>query len=383
MTVIDLLHFNNFEWAAMSNFFYTLHFLKPFIMNKKIASYLFVNLLVMALLSGLRAEKPIKIELKNNPSERKVEVLADGKLFTAYIYPEDVKKPVLWPVVSPSGNSITRSYPLATKAGERVDHPHHIGIWLNYGDVNGLDFWNNSTAIPADKASGYGTIVHKSVDKIKNEKNGAELSVSADWIDINKNKLLDEKTVFRFMAAPGIRVIDRKTTLTAVNGDVKFTDNKEGVFAIRVTSELELPAEGAAQLTDAHGNVTKVDKPDLSKVTGNYLSSEGISGEKVWGTRGKWMQLSGKINGENVSVIILDHPANPGYPTYWHARGYGLFAANTLGQKALSNGKDELNFKLAKGQSVTFRYRVIVNSGNDLTPDTINTWSDSFSKVKK
>ena len=342
---------------------------------KALISTCFVLLLSM----GLLAQKWLPVTLSENKAAKTAEVLVNGRTFTTLIQPEGVKKPVLWPVISPAGNTITRSFPLAKKEGERADHPHHIGIWLNYGDVNGLDFWNNSTAIPADKASGYGTIILKSFDKIKSGKK-ARLVYSADWVDSKSNKLLDEKTVFRFMVSPDIRVIDRTTTLTAVNGEVKFTDNKEGVFAIRVTSELELPAQGPAQLTDAHGNVTKVDKPDLSKVTGNYLSSEGIAGDKVWGTRGKWMQLSGKINGENVSVIILDHPENPGYPTYWHARGYGLFAANTLGQKALSNGKDELNFKLAKGQSVTFRYRVIVYSGNDLTPETINMWSEKFSK---
>ena len=179
------------------------------------------------------------------------------------------------------------------------------------------------------------------------------------------------------MAGPNFRIIDRTTTLTAVNGDVKFTDNKEGVYAIRVTSELELPATGAIEMTDAHGNVTKVEKPDMSKVTGNYLSSEGITGEKVWGTRGKWMQLYGTINGEKVSVVIIDHPGNPGYPTYWHARGYGLFAANTLGQKALSNGKDELNFMLPNGKSVTFRYRMIIFSG-ELSADKINKVANNY-----
>ena len=340
---------------------------------KKLISTLIISLLI----TGLYAQKWLPVSLVENKGKQTVDVLVDGKLFTTYVQPEGVKKPVLWPVLSPAGNTITRSFPMARKEGERADHPHHIGIWLNYGDVNGLDFWNNSTAIPADKAAGYGTIVHKSMDKIKSGKKKAVLSVSADWIDSKGNKLLDEKSTFQFMANQNMRIIDRTTTLKAVNGDVKFTDNKEGVFAIRVTTELELPAKGAIEMTDAHGNITKVEKPDMSKVTGNYLSSEGITGDAVWGTRGKWMQLHGKINGENVSIVIFDHPGNPGYPTYWHARGYGLFAANTLGQKALSNGKDVLNFSLANGASVTFRYRLLVYSG-ELAPETINKMADDY-----
>jgi hypothetical protein len=75
------------------------------------------------------------------------------------------------------------------------------------------------------------------------------------------------------------------------------------------------------------------------------------------------MNLSGKIGTEDISIAILDHPANAGYPTYWHARGYGLYAANPLGQKVFSKGKENLDLKLKKGESVTFRYRVIIQSG--------------------
>ncbi len=351
-------------------------------MKNSFLSLLIANLLVWGLCSGLSALKPSKVELKENPAEKKVEVFVDGNFFTAYIYPETIKKPVLWPVVSPGGNPVTRSFPLAKKTGERVDHPHHVGIWFNYGDVNGLDFWNNSEAIPAEKAAMYGTVRHRTVEKVKNGNKDAELTVRADWVDVKGNPLLDEKTTFRFLANPELRVIDRTTTLTAVNGDVRFTDNKEGLFAIRVTGELEIPVKGAVEVTDAHGNVTWVPGADLTSVSGNYLSSEGITGEKVWGTRGKWMQLSGKINGESVSVVIIDHPSNPGYPTYWHARGYGLFAANNLGQKALSGGKDELNLSLPQGKSVTFKYRLLVFSG-ELNPAAINRLMNSFVCCKK
>jgi hypothetical protein len=101
---------------------------------------------------------------------------------------------------------------------------------------------------------------------------------------------------------------------------------------------------------------------DNTGVTGLYTSSEGLTGDAVWGTRARWMALAGRVGGEDVVLLLIDHPGNPGYPTHWHARGYGLFAANNLGQKALSNGKDELNFALEAGKSVTFRHRVLILS---------------------
>ena len=321
------------------------------------------------------------VDLKVNEAEKKVDVMIDGKLFTSYIYPDNVKKPVLWPVMSPAGNMLTRSYPMINKEGDRTDHPHHVGIWLNYGDVNGLDFWNNSEAIAPEKRNGYGTIYHRSIDKAKSGKGKALLVTKSDWNTPDNTTILEEETSFEFIAMENRRIIDRITTLRAVIDEVKFTDNKEGMFAIRVARELELPSEAPTRLVDAHGNITRVEKMDNTYVKGNYRSAEGVEGKEVWGTRCRWMKLASDIKGEPVAIVIIDHPSNVGYPTYWHARDYGLFAANTLGQKIFSNGKNELNFSLKRGESVTFKYRLVV-ADEDLTDTEISQLADEYAKMK-
>jgi len=320
------------------------------------------------------------VELKINNDENKVDVLIDGKLFTAYIYPDNVKKPVLWPVMSPAGNMLTRSYPMVDKEGDRTDHPHHVGIWLNYGDVNGLDFWNNSEAIAPEKKDGYGSIYHKAIEKTESGNGKATLTTTADWKSPDNTTMLAEQTEFIFSATENVRLIDRTTSLKAVIDEVKFTDNKEGMFAIRVARELELPTEKPAKLMDSHGVVTEVEKMDNTFVKGDYRSAEGVEGKEVWGTRTRWMKLSSEIKGEQVSLVIIDHPANPGYPTYWHARDYGLFAANTLGQKVFSKGDNELNFSMKKGEVVTFKYRLVVAAEN-LSDDQINKLADEYAQL--
>lgn len=317
------------------------------------------------------------VDLKRNDAEKKVDVLVDGKLFTSYIYPSNVMKPVLWPVMSPAGNMLTRSYGMVNKAGDRTDHPHHIGVWLNYGDVNGLDFWNNSDAIKPERKDHYGSIYHKSIDKVESNGNQAILEVSAEWKSPANELMLEEKTKLEFSSINNVRIIDRETTLTAVIDEVKFTDNKEGMFAIRVARELELPSEKPTKLVDSHGVVTKVDKMDNTYVKGNYRSAEGVEGKEVWGTRCRWMKLASEIKGEQVALVIIDHPSNVGYPTYWHARDYGLFAANTLGQKVFSDGKNQLNFSMRKGESVTFKYRLVVAAEN-LSDLKINYLADEY-----
>lgn len=326
---------------------------------------------------GTRMERNTVREMPIDETKQKIDIQLDGQLFTTYHFSDELEKPVLWPLISANGHALTRGYPVEPKAGERVDHPHHLGVWLNYGDVNGLDFWNNSKAIPAEKAERYGVIRHREITRSDRKNKEVHMTATADWNDHAGNTLLNETTQYDFRAEGQIRIIDRTTVLTAVNGAVDFTDNKEGMFGIRVARELELPNDGKQKLWGADGREVEVEQPDNSKVSGDYLSSESITGGAVWGTRASWMKLSGKIEGDPVAIVIYDHPDNVGYPTYWHARTYGLFAANPLGQKVFTKGEKELNFRLNQGESVTFKFRVAVFS-SDPTPAEIEALGKTF-----
>src|SRR5690606_24087834 len=121
--------------------------------------------------------------------------------------------------------------------------PHHVGMWFNYGDVNGLDFWNNSTDIPVEKRNGYGTIKHVSVDEIGTESDKAVLTVTKDWQKPDGKSLLKEQTTYTFTQEGTERSIELATTLTALDQDVSFNDNKEGVLGIRLARELEHPSD--------------------------------------------------------------------------------------------------------------------------------------------
>lgn len=326
--------------------------------------------------------KAQKVDFVDNKKEKKVEVTIDGKPFTSYFYPgEDVlKKAVLYPVMTAKGTLVTRGWPLDPRAGERVDHPHHVGVWLNYEDVNGNDYWNNSNAVDHAKRA-YGTIRHTGITSMKGGKDKGELTVTADWVDKDGKLTLKEKTVYVFSGKGNNRTVDRLTTLTAVNGDVAMPDIKDGMFAIRVARELELPSTKPEIFTDAAGIATKVPTMNNEGITGNYRNSTGVTGEEVWAKRATWCNLTGKIKDEDISIAIVDHPKNVGYPSYFHARGYGLFAINPLGQKQFSNGKEVLDYKLKKGESTTFRYRLVVASEH-LTDDSLNAIAADFAKVK-
>jgi hypothetical protein len=301
------------------------------------------------------------VELKVDESARRVDITIDGTPFTSYIWPTTLKKPVLYPIRTAKGTLVTRGFPLDPRPRERVDHPHHVGLWFNHGNVNGLDFWNNSDAIPAERVAKMGTILHRRIVEARSGAREGRLSIETAWVTPDQTHLLREMTTFVFRGGADVRTIDRITTLTALDQKVVFTDSKEGVLGLRVTRALEQPADKPETFTDASGKPTAVPVLDNTGVTGKYLSSEGKAGDAVWSTRAKWTLLGGTVDNEPVTLAILDHPSNPGYPTHWHARGYGLFAANPLGDKEL-NEPAPFNFTLEPGQSATFRYRVLVVS---------------------
>ncbi|GAA4424459.1 hypothetical protein GCM10023188_04300 [Pontibacter saemangeumensis] len=325
--------------------------------------------------------KKNRFQLTERKQGKRVDVTVDGKPFTSYIYPDEVKKPVLYPIRTAKGTLITRGWPLDPRPGERVDHPHHVGLWFNYGDVNGYDFWNNSNDTGSHKGP-FGTIRHRSVDQMSGGDDKAELVVSSKWQKPDGTPLLLETTRYVFSGEGDTRIIERVTTLKALQEDVLFRDNKEGLIALRLARELEHPSTQPEIFTDASGKATSVPRMENEGITGMYESSEGVKGDSVWGTRASWVSLNGRIGQEPVTVAIMDHPQNIGYPTYWHARGYGLFAANPLGQKAMSNGAQELNFKLRAGESVTFRHRVLVHSGENLASEEVNAAYRKFALNK-
>jgi hypothetical protein len=325
-----------------------------------------------------------RIKVIENETTRNIDVLFDNKPFTSYFNPgeDKLKKTVLFPLRTARGTIISRGWPIDPRAGERVDHPHHVGMWMNYEDVNGFDYWNNSSAIePEKRLSKYGTIRHIELVETRSGSKKGSFKVRSEWVsaDGQGEKTLEEITEFIFSGKGEQRIIDRITTLKALQ-DVVFKDVKDGFFAIRLARELEHPSNTANIFINEMGVESKIQVINNERVSGNYRSSEGLEGDAVWGTRGRWMNLSGRFDLEDVSVAIIDHPKNIGYPTYWHARGYGLFAANPLGANVFSKGKEATNLKLKKGESVTFRYRTVINS-KKVSDKELDKLAKSFSKL--
>lgn len=319
------------------------------------------------------------VKVIKDSKEKKVDIFIGQKLFTSLLYPDTLEKPVLFPIYAANGTVVTRGFPLNTAPGDPTDHPHHIGLWFNFENVNGLDFWNNSYAIPTEKKSGYGWI---KTDRIIEATSGPKgiVSYHANWTNQNNNILLEETTRFEFSGHGHQRIIDRTTVLKA-DTLVTFTDAKDGLLGLRLAHALQIPTNEDQKFTDDKGNETIVKGGTDKTANGNYLTSEGKQGNDAWSTRGVWCKAYGKMGNDSISIAIIDHPENPNYPTFWHARGYGLFAANPLAEKVFTNGKSEKNLALKKGESVSFRYRILINNGDKtISAEQLNKQAREFAK---
>ena len=346
-----------------------------------IFKYVSIGMLALCSMYSAFAQKKEIVKVVKAGRQNKVNVFIGEKLFTSFLYPDSLEKPVLFPIHAANGTLVTRGFPLNPQPGDPNDHPHHIGMWFNFENVNGLDFWNNSYAIAEEKKHLYGWI---KTDRILQTSGGTKgiLSYHANWVNKKNEVLLEETTRFEFSGTTHQRVIDRITVLKA-DTDLLFTDAKDGLLGIRLAHGLQMPTDKDQKFTDDKGNETIVKGGTDLIATGNYISSEGRHGDSVWSTRGRWCKVYGKVGKDSISIAIIDHPENPNYPTFWHARGYGLFAANPLGEKIFTNGRSVKNLSLKKGGTVSFRYRIIIDEGKNTIRDRqLNKLADEFAKSK-
>jgi len=312
-----------------------------------------------------------------NEAKQRVDVEIDGKLFTSYRFEERIKRPVLLPVMTVNGAFITRGFPIETRSGETIGHPHQVGMSLSYGDVNGVDFWNTSEFRTPKELERMGRIAHRKIVRIKSGKTRGELVTQSDWVLSNGKVILFETTKYIFQAEGEIRRIDRETTLSANDENVSFGDNKEGFFAIHLTRELHQPSNIPEKTIDENGKISEAAL--INNFTGEYLNSEGLSGDKIWGFLGKWASVSGKIGNEEVTVAVFDFPKNQNFPSYMMVRGYGLLALNPFGRKAFEPKAEARKFILEPKKSIAFRHRLLILA-EKAKPETIEKEYQKFIK---
>ena len=219
------------------------------------------------------------------------------------------------------------------------------GLHLPFGErspgrTEGMPQEVRSSGLPADY---FGAIVSGPVFGSFTTKN--------DWVAKDGKVVGTDERVFTVYSLPDARLFDYTITIKASNGPVVFGDTKEGTMAMRLAPPLRVTGKAAK---------------------GQITTSGGHRDGAAWGKRNAWVDYSGPVEDKPVGVAIFDHPSNLRHPTWWHARQYGLFAANPFGihdfeRKPASTG----DHTLKSGETLTFRYRFYIHAG-DAEPARVN-----------
>jgi hypothetical protein len=302
----------------------------------------------------LLAAFSMNAQVKITRGTDRISVEIDGKPYTEYFISADGNKPYVYPLRTASGILVTRHYPMEEFPGETRDHPHHRGMFFAHGDINGVNFWATE---PNIKTPSKGSMVLKKVVEAKGGAKSGTIKAVFDGLDPDGKPMMTETRTLTFYPGSELRIIDFEIRIDALR-QLKFGDTKEGTFGIRL----------ATPLSEAK--------------SGKMVNAEGGEGEKnVWGKQSPWVDYFGPLDGKTVGVAIMDHPSNPRHPTYWHARAYGLFAANIFGVRDFTGDKTkDGSLTIEAGKSVTFRYRIVIHPGDVQTANIASLYQQYTAK---
>jgi hypothetical protein len=277
-----------------------------------------------------------------------IDVTIGGSPFTTYNFAPEYSKSFLQPLRDPHGIIVTRSIPVGNVIPPEHEHdpglePHQRAMYFAHGDIDGNSFWIEEAFSKYYKHAGpvkYGRMVFRKLDEMQGGPSSGVIRATYDLEGPDKKPFAQETEEYKFSGNKDLRIIDCEYVIKAGSQPVHFGDTKEGTFGIRLAPELDAPK-------------------------GSMVNSEGGHGEaQVWGKRANWVDVDGVIDGQELGVAVLDAPDSFRHPTYWHARGYGLLAANPFGLSYfLADPKQNGGYTLPAGQKIKFRYRVLIHDG--------------------
>ena len=291
---------------------------------------------ICLVMPAIADDQPVLTVKRSSDHDR---IYIGDQLFAGFAWQD--RQPIVYPIIGPTGAHMTRRYPMEHGVeGEAKDHPHHRSMWFAHGRVNNIDFWHYN---------GKSGKFKREIDPLAQPPKSSEKPVFNDlclWTDRDRKPIANVKTECAFeVLSDQSRVIDFQTNISPADGieSLLFGDTKEGTMAIRLAPQLRLKGEVA---------------------TGQAINSEGVKDKAVWGKRAKWVAYWGEIDGKTCGVAIFDHPTNLRHPTWWHARDYGLVAANPFGISDFEKKeKGTGDYTIKAGEALALRYRFVFFAG--------------------
>lgn len=239
-------------------------------------------------------------------------------------------KPFLYPIRTTKGTILSRGWPMEPREGDSKDHAWHRGFWYGHGSINGADFWREQGR---DKTA---RLINRTNPKVGKGRVAVDLAMQPP----TGPAMGSIRQEFAFQDYGNLRLLDAVITLRADAGQaLLFGDSDDGGFAFRLREEFR--EDRGARLRN----------------------SEGRAGTKeIWGQPALWVDYSAQVEGKRAGVALFDHPSNLRHPTRWHARGYGLNAANPFALKSFTKQGDG-SYSLPAAEKLVLRYRAVIYEG--------------------
>ena len=220
----------------------------------------------------------------------------------------------------------TRPYihPLRSTDGKHVltqfspgHHKHQTGLYWGQTRINRRDFFHN-----------YKGDYWKHLENRQSEN---AMVFHSELLDGKGTPMLRDQQAWHYTPGKDHYILDLKWTGTAIQ-DVTIGRYSYGGLFLRM--------------------------PWKRGIKASCLNSEGLKNQRGEGKAAKWVDLAMQIEGmeKMAHIAMIDHPANPGYPTLWRIDGqFGV-------GPALARRGD---IRIPKGESLTYRYRLVVYESDD------------------
>ena len=316
------------------------------------------------LLAGLLSSTLLAASVEMRRDENKIDVMIGGQPFTTYYFGRLTAKPYLMPLRTASGIVISRSFPIGNDISPAdvkspSFEPHQRPLYFAHGDIDGLNFWAEQAFgkyYHGHSRQSYGQMVLGKVEQVAEHNEVGTVRARFNLLTPSGRTIAEETQTYEFVGDDHTRTIDCEFIVFASQGPVTFGDSKEGTFAVRLGPELSAPHD-------------------------HMINANGDKGEPaIWGKPAAWVAYSGSVSGKSVTVVAFDSPKSFRHPTTWHARAYGLLAANPFGLREFTkNENKDGSWTVPEGKSLVFRYRVLIYDG-ELSPTQISELYRQYEK---
>lgn len=219
----------------------------------------------------------------------------EGVEITRYHFGPSLERPFLYPIVGPSGRSLTRmGHP-----HDPTSHSHHNSVWITHHDVDSNDFWVDTSGA---------TIRHKRIVEYVDEGETSSIVAENEWVTKTGKVLLAETRTTTVTLLPDkewLLILDLQ--LNAKGETVTLGKTPFGMIGVRMAKTLGVH-DGSGRIRNSEGSVNE---------------------KEVFWKRARWVDYCGAIaDGVLEGVTLFDHPDNPNHPSHFHVRNDGWMGAS-------------------------------------------------------